>query len=126
MDFLISDIFRFHGQHHDVVGYDPWMFFENGLAGRSGKRPSNQLSGVLAIASIAASVAYLPIEILPWTLREVPELIRSASIKLNNGHSLHRRPERHVISHRTISLGRPGHRQSRQANVALALAALSS
>jgi hypothetical protein len=33
----------------------------------------------------------------------VPELTRCADIKLNNGVSLQRRPERHVISHRTIS-----------------------
>jgi hypothetical protein len=49
----------------------------------------------------------------------VPELTRSADIKLNNGLSLQRRPERLVISRRTIfsPKGRPAHRQSRQANM---------
>jgi hypothetical protein len=51
-------------------------------------------------------------------LPEVPELTRSADIKPNNGVSLQPRPDRHVISHRTIfPQGRPGHRQSRQAKV---------
>ena len=49
----------------------------------------------------------------------VPELTRCANIKLNNGVSLQRRPERLVISRRTIFPPKVvrAHRQSRQANM---------
>ena len=70
--------------------------------------PGNPV-GVVLSAHLVGDLLAAPVSnSSPFAVRApfcvaVPELTRSADIKLNNGVSLQRHPERLVISHRTIS-----------------------